>query len=57
MAEDLPASNVPVLGVVFYRTAAGNEPVREWLKDLKREDRKALGQDIKLGGPEHGVTR
>ena len=33
--------------MVFYRTEAGNEPVREWLKELKREDRKAIGQDIK----------
>lgn len=39
--------NEPVLVVVFYRTEAGNEPVREWLKGLKREDRKAIGEDIK----------
>jgi phage-related protein len=37
----------PVLLVVFYRTKAGNEPVREWLKSLKREDRKGIGSDIK----------
>lgn len=47
MAEDVPESKEPILGVVFYRTEAGNEPVRQWLKDLKREDRKAIGQDIK----------
>lgn len=47
MAEDVPESNEPILGVVFYRTEAGNEPVRQWLKDLKREDRMAIGQDIK----------
>jgi phage-related protein len=40
-------SNEPVLLVVFYRTAAGNEPVREWLKSLKREERKAIGEDVK----------
>jgi phage-related protein len=45
--EGTPAGGEPVLGVVFFRTAAGNEPVRQWLKDLKREDRKAVGQDIK----------
>ncbi len=33
--------------VVFYKTEAGNEPVREWLKSLKREDRKTIGEDIK----------
>lgn len=30
----------------FYRTARGNEPVREWLKGLRGEDRKAIGDDI-----------
>lgn len=33
--------------MVFYRTEAGNEPVREWLKGLPREDRRVVGQDIK----------
>lgn len=33
---------------VFYRTEAGGEPVREWLKNLSsREDRKQIGEDIK----------
>jgi phage-related protein len=36
-----------VLSVVFYRTEAGNQPVREWLKGLNREDRKTIGEDIK----------
>jgi phage-related protein len=32
----------------FYRTEAGGEPVREWLKSLpSREDRKRIGEDIK----------
>jgi len=34
------------LAVVFFRTAAGNEPVREWLKGLLKEDRKTIGEDI-----------
>jgi phage-related protein len=37
----------PVLSVVFYRTNAHREPVREWLIALRREDRKAIGEDIK----------
>ncbi len=37
----------PILRVVFYRTAAGHEPVREWLKGLPRANRKAIGEDIK----------
>ena len=35
------------IAVVFYRTPAGNEPVREWLKDLPQVDKKAIGEDIK----------
>lgn len=31
----------------FFRTAAGGEPVREWLKALETEDRRRIGVDIK----------
>lgn len=31
----------------FYRTDAGREPVREWLKDRDPADRKIIGEDIK----------
>ena len=34
------------LPCVFFRTAAGNEPVREWLKGLPESDRKQIGADI-----------
>lgn len=34
------------LAATFYRTAAGNEPVREWLKALEEADRRIVGQDI-----------
>ena len=40
-------SNHIRLRVVFYKTETGNEPVREWLKSLPREDRKTMGEDIK----------
>jgi phage-related protein len=33
--------------VFFFKTNAGNEPVREWLKSLERQDRKTIGEDIK----------
>jgi len=36
--------DVPILDVVFYKTEAGNEPVREWLKSLPREDRNISGR-------------
>ncbi len=32
---------------IFYRTEAGGEPVRDWLKGLSSEDRKRIGEDIK----------
>jgi phage-related protein len=35
------------LMVVFYRTTAGKEPVREWLKGLSKQDKRTLGADIK----------
>jgi phage-related protein len=34
------------LKVVFFKTEAGNEPVREWLLDLPKEDCKVIGTDI-----------
>ncbi len=33
---------------IFYRTEAGNEPVRNWLKELDHDDRRLIGEDIKL---------
>ena len=33
--------------VRFYRAVSGNEPVRNWLMKLSREDRLAIGTDIK----------
>jgi len=37
-----------MLQVIFFCTSAGREPVREWLQNLDKEDRKAIGEDIKL---------
>jgi phage-related protein len=34
------------LPAAFFRTASGNEPVREWLKALSDDDRRIVGQDI-----------
>jgi len=36
-----------VLNVVFYRSGSGNEPVREWLKALPREEKRKIGEDVK----------
>lgn len=38
----------PILQVVFFRTVSGREPVREWLREMDRDDRKVIGEDIKL---------
>ena len=38
------------LHVVFYRTPLGNEPVREWLKQLSHAEKKIIGEDIKTVG-------
>lgn len=37
----------PILSVKFFRSEAGNEPVREFLRELSLEDRKIIGTDIK----------
>ena len=34
------------LSVVFYSSTTGREPVREWLKDLDRDDRREIGADV-----------
>jgi phage-related protein len=34
------------LNVVFFKTDTGNEPVREWLKTLPKEDCKLIGTHI-----------
>ncbi len=54
----------PVLRVVFFRSASGREPVREWLLSLSREDRRRLGRRIKaaqygwpIGMPVHEDAR
>jgi hypothetical protein len=31
----------------FFKTASGTEPVREWLKDLDKDDSRIIGGDIR----------
>jgi phage-related protein len=35
------------LNVIFFRTKAGKEPVREWLIGLTKAEKKVIGEDIK----------
>lgn len=37
----------PKLRVKFFKTDSGKEPVKEWLKDLTKIERKTIGDDIK----------
>ncbi len=41
--REAEATEIPL---IFYRTAAGNEPVREWLKGLEEAERHAIGTDL-----------
>jgi phage-related protein len=41
----MPAADRP-LRAVFFRTDSDTEPVRDWLLDLTREERKTIGADI-----------
>jgi phage-related protein len=43
MTDDPPPQKIPL---IFYRTAAGSEPVREWLKALPEAERQAVGKDL-----------
>jgi len=38
-----PVRKIPL---VFYCSGAGNEPVREWLRELNRDDRLEVGMDL-----------
>jgi phage-related protein len=37
-----------IILVDFYKQGNGREPVREWLKSLKKEERRIIGEDIKM---------
>ena len=39
--------STPTLEVRFFKTDAGAEPVRDWLRELSATDRKAIGEDMK----------
>ena len=43
MAKAQAPQKIPL---VFFRTSAGSEPVREWLKGLEQAERHAIGRDL-----------
>ncbi len=42
--KEQPQKRIPA---IFFRTEAGGEPVRVWLKSLTRQEKKLIGEDIK----------
>lgn len=41
----------------FFKSAAGNEPVREWIRSLNDVDKRIIGKDVmkvEIGGPQIG---
>lgn len=36
-----------ILDILFFKTSSGLEPVRKWLKELDKGDRRLIGEDIK----------
>jgi phage-related protein len=43
MLDDPQPQKIPL---IFHRTGAGSEPVREWLKGLPEAERQAIGKDL-----------
>ncbi len=43
MGDDRSPRKVPL---IFFRTDAGGEPVRDWLKGLPEVERQAIGKDL-----------
>jgi hypothetical protein len=43
MADDPQPNKIPL---ICFRTLAGSEPMREWLKQLPEEERQAIGKDL-----------
>jgi phage-related protein len=43
MVEGLRPRKIPLN---FYQSRPGSEPVRDWLKDLPEQERKAIGKDL-----------
>ncbi len=40
-------ANLIKLKIAFYKSDIGNEPVRDWIKSLDKQDKKIIGEDIK----------
>jgi len=48
LSDPKPAKQSKRIPVIFFRSEAGGEPVRDWLRSLPSpDDRKRIGEDIK----------
>jgi len=43
MVDEQRPQKIPL---IFFRTRAGSEPVREWLKGMPEAERQAIGKDL-----------
>ena len=47
VSEMIQSCSAPTIArCFFFRTKTGREPVREWLKDLPKNERRIIGEDI-----------
>jgi phage-related protein len=46
LVHSFTGTTLKKIPAAFYRTSAGTEPVRDWLKALRAEDRREVGHDI-----------
>lgn len=43
----LAAGKLKRVPAIFFRTEAGREPLREWIRSLSPDDRRLIGEDIR----------
>jgi phage-related protein len=39
---------MPAMSVVFFQSSSGAEPVRDWLREMAADHRRAIGEDLKV---------
>jgi hypothetical protein len=42
----MPVEPLKKIALLFYKSLSGNEPVRDWLKELPEAERHAIGHDL-----------
>jgi phage-related protein len=45
-STDKDAKDLKRVPAAFWKTETGNEPVREWLKEMSKPDRVKIGEDL-----------